>query len=106
MAITFCYSHPHHARRGVDVLAKTSDGWQALHCATKWDKPDAVDILLQNGADINAKTNGKVTPLHLACQHGGRLTLSVLLVHEDLDVTATNEAGETAADSKYRYQTS
>lgn len=58
-----------------------------------------VEILLENGADINAITNGRQTPLHLAALGvGGSETLQLLLSYSTLDRTITNNQGETASD--------
>ena len=58
-----------------------------------------VSILLVNGSDINALTNGHQTPLHLAALGvGGCETLQLLLSHSSVDCTITNKQGERASD--------
>lgn len=52
--------------RGAEVRAKTSDGWEPLHCAARWGKAGAVWLLLDRGADVNSRTAGGQTPAHLA----------------------------------------
>lgn len=84
-----------------DIHARTTDGWQALHCACKWDSVEAVSLLLQNGADVNAQTKGHITPLHLAAQASntsGRRTLELLLWQPYIDPNVVNDAGDTAYD--------
>ena len=60
---------------------------------------EVVSCLLENGADINAQTNGKQTALHLAALGvGGSDTLKLLLSNKELDRSITNNQGETACD--------
>ena len=92
---------------GGDIHARTEDGWQPLHCACRWNKVDIASLLLQNGADVNTLTNGRQTPLHLAaCNNRAKMTLELLLIRDDVDITVCNSKGETAfelADSYGRY---
>lgn len=86
-----------------DIRAKTVDGWEPLHCACKWDSVEAVSLLIQNGADINALTKGNITPLHLAASNvNGRRTLELLLWHPHIDPTIKNDGGDTAYDIAIR----
>lgn len=48
------------------VHARTSEGWTPLHSAARWGQVEIARLLLANGADINAATEGRQTPLHLA----------------------------------------
>lgn len=58
---------------------------------------DVALYLLENGANINAKTNGNQTPLHLAALGvNGSETLRLLLANKSLDRTIANNQGETA----------
>jgi len=52
---------------GVNVNAKNDDGWNALHKAA-FDQAGTgiVDLLLQSGIDVEARTNAKKTALQLA----------------------------------------
>lgn len=60
---------------------------------------DVALYLLENGANINAKTNGNQTPLHLAALGiNGSETLELLLANKALERTITNNQGETAED--------
>lgn len=43
-----------------------NDVQTALHCACTVKRPDIMKILIQRGADVNAKRGGNVTPLRLA----------------------------------------
>lgn len=57
---------------GAQVDVKTHDGWQPLHCATRWNQVEAMELLLRAGADVNATTNGSLTPLLLASSRVSR----------------------------------
>lgn len=76
--------------KGANVNGKTLDGWTPLHSACnvgntkqrflfacvrtrafvtivfQWNQLESCKILLWNGADINAQSNGLQTPLHIA----------------------------------------
>lgn len=51
---------------GADHKACTLEGWQPLHCAARWGNYEIAHALIAAGADINATSNGGMTPLHLA----------------------------------------
>lgn len=61
------------------------------------------DLLLQNGALVNAQTHGKQTPLHLASSNDqARETLLLLLTNPDLQPDLVNGQGDTALDVAQR----
>jgi ankyrin repeat protein len=51
-------------------------------------------MLLRAGADVNAKQQSGVTPLHSAA-HNGQTRLAKLLIDSGADVNATTENGQT-----------
>ena len=88
---------------GARLDSRTVDGWEALHCACRWNNASVADVLLQNGALINAQTAGKQTPLHLAAANErARQTLLVLLNHPALDTSLRNGQGDRAVDVAMR----
>lgn len=77
---------------------KTEMGWTPLHSAAYWNAFQIVDYFLKYAnADVNARTSGGQTALHLAAQQStGKETLLILLTHPLIDFEVTNEQGETA----------
>ncbi len=56
---------------------------------------EAVELLLEAGADINLKGANGMTPLHYAVVGIGQYDIAYYLVEHGADVNATNDAGET-----------
>jgi ankyrin repeat protein len=83
----------------VNVNSKNSDGWTALHhvCFAGHDK--VAKLLLDHGANIEAQTKQKGTPLMLACSqacsHGHFATIKLLLGRGS-SVNAVNKDGNTS----------
>lgn len=85
--------------RGANIHAKTSDGWQPLHSAARWNQAKTAAILIQNGADVNAQSNGGQTPLMLAASNKeGCETLQLLLFNDYVRTDLKNSTNETAYD--------
>lgn len=79
------------------VHAFSGDGWTALHLAAAFGSPDAVDLLLQHGAQVDAVSRNpqKNQPLHAALALARNPeTISLLLAH-DADPNATQAGGFT-----------
>ena len=57
-----------HLAAGVDVNAKNVDGWTPLHSATEKSRNEVAELLIAEGADVNAvaDNNSGYTPLHSA----------------------------------------
>jgi len=74
-------------KQKADVNA--SDGWAMLHYACSFeDSFDIVELLIDAGADINAKNRDGDTTLYLACKRGRTDTAELLLnkgVQEDIN---------------------
>ena len=46
------------------------EGWTSLHLAAQEGKLETVKLLIQHGAEIEARSNDRRTPMHLACLKG------------------------------------
>jgi ankyrin repeat protein len=82
---------------GVEVDARTPDGFTALHLAAFFDAPHAAALLVRSGADVDAVADNatRVTPVHSAV--AGRSTpVAVALVASGVDVDAVQQGGFTA----------
>jgi ankyrin repeat protein len=81
--------------KGCDVNAKDDCGISPIHVAIPY--PPILELLLQNGANINDTTNSNVTPLIKACISGNLAVCSLLLSYKP-DVFIRNKAGSNALD--------
>lgn len=68
-----------------------------MHSACCWNNIECAEALIANGANINAKSKGDQTPLHLvsASSHNSR-ALQLLLLHPDINPYIVNSSGDTA----------
>ncbi|NSX83811.1 hypothetical protein GOM44_06360, partial [Wolbachia endosymbiont of Atemnus politus] len=57
-----------------------------LHIATRYGHDNIVEVLLSNGAKINAKDNKSRTPLELAVAHGHLQVVKMLLQYKKVDM--------------------
>lgn len=67
----------------------------ALHNAAFHGRPGVVAVLIEFGADVNARGANNRTPLHMACQMNRVLAVRVLLENR-ADTTLKDAAGYTA----------
>lgn len=65
-----------------------------LHCLTLSSSFEMMKILVEFGADVNAKNNSGHTPLHYAMSYGSIKNIQFLLEHK-ADLNAKNEFGNT-----------
>jgi ankyrin repeat protein len=70
---------------------------QALHAAVASRNAEAVALLLDRGADPNARQQVGYTPL-MGAANAGREDLVDLLLRHGADRTLVNDEGKTAAD--------
>ncbi|KAH8779434.1 ankyrin repeat-containing domain protein [Hyaloscypha sp. PMI_1271] len=70
-------------------------GWTAVHSAA--DAGDIETLLVEHGADVNAKTPGGWTPLHFAAKYGREDLVNIFLM-AGADATMRATSGLTAYD--------
>lgn len=79
------------------LAAYSSDGYTALHLAGGFGQIDTVRLLLERGAEVNARSRNAMDerPLHLAAAHL-QYTICDLLLREGAEVNAPRADGATA----------
>ena len=65
-----------------------------IHSACAISNLEITELLIQHGADVNAKQMQGVTPLHSAV-HNGQTKLSKLLIDNGAEINAKTDNGET-----------
>jgi ankyrin repeat protein len=81
-----------------DIRARDVGGWTPLYLASKgahFRDGSVLRLLLERGADVNARANDGSIPLHRASRNGALEVVRLLLEH-GADVEAVNSDGETA----------
>lgn len=84
--------------KDADVNCKDDKGWSPLHIASSNGNGDIVDLLVENGAMVDAKTDDagdSDTALHLATTHGHMKVVESLLGH-GAQIDEQNKHGRTA----------
>ena len=79
-----------------DVNAKDWVGWIALHDACNTGYRDTAELLLDHGADIEARSSHNHTPLMYACCHDHTASTTKLLLDRGAKERAVNNSGDTA----------
>jgi ankyrin repeat protein len=81
--------------KGTDASARDKAGWTPLHLAAYSGHREIADLLIANGADVNAKIDViECTPLHL-CAKQGHKDMAELLIAKGADVNAGDDSGWT-----------
>ena len=73
---------------------KWQDGLTPLHCAARSGHDAVVELLLNRGAPMSAKTRNGLTALHMAAQGDHFDTARILILHKALidDITVVCQA--------------
>jgi ankyrin repeat protein len=83
-------------REGADLEERSANGTTALLNAVMHCNPEIVKLLVEAGADVNArKTPEQITPLMIACSNGDD-QISELLLAADAKLDMMDESGNTA----------
>ena len=77
---------------GTDVNAKNEDGVTPLLVAAVSGRKEIIELLIREGADVNAKVNG-VTPLHQAAFRSHK-EIAELLIANGADLNAVDNVGK------------
>merc|ERR1712098_214653 len=86
---------------GANPNVKTEAGMAAIHHAAFQNKPQFIDLLLQNGAEIDADENRLRTPLMVAANSGALGAVHILLAR-GANRNLKDCKGQTAADHAKR----
>ena len=78
----------------VDVNQPSHQGFTSLHCTAFANRSDVAQVLIDAGADIEARNIIGSTPLHCACQ-GGAHEIVQMLVEAGADVCEVDDQGRT-----------
>ncbi len=80
------------------IGGRSGDGWTALHLAVHFGRAAVADFLLEQGADVHARsTNGmRNQPLHAAAAGRAAVAMAERLLARSASVDATQEGGFTA----------
>jgi len=81
---------------GADLraLSRNENGNMPLHAACAGHRGEAAKLLVEWGADVNARAAGGWTPLHLATD-SGQTDLAAFLLDHGADATARSDDGQT-----------
>lgn len=73
------------------------EGWAPLHYAATSPNVEAVRLLLERGAPVDARSPNGTTPLMMAARYGAEASVRLLLAH-GADAKARNELGLDPAE--------
>jgi uncharacterized protein len=81
----------------VEAVSRNDMGARPLHSAAAGRHLDVSRLLVERGADVNARQHGGYAPLHQAAQHGD-VELAEVLLAAAADPAVRLDDGRTAAD--------
>ena len=90
---------------GIDINKKNKDGWTALHIAASKNRLEIVELLIENGAEVDSKGDPSTifiwqrgfTPLHYATVNGHK-DIVELLINQGAQVNAKDNTANTPLD--------
>jgi len=85
-----------HNNAPVDIRSTNTMANTPLHAALAGRRSDVSKMLIEAGADVNARQHGGWVPLHAAAANGDREMVE-LLIARGADRAAINDAGVSAA---------
>jgi ankyrin repeat protein len=89
--------------RNINVNVKDDwNGWTPLHWAADKGHIEIARLLLQNGAEVNVRSNGGWTPLYWAAENG-HIDILHLLVENGADLEAQDRNGMRALHFAAKY---
>jgi len=94
-----------HLATGVDVNTKNEQGrgWYLIHYAALDGHKEIVELLIAEGANVNAKANNGKTSLHNAAYRGHK-EIAELLIANGADVNGKDFANKTPLDTSTHYE--
>jgi ankyrin repeat protein len=92
-------------QRGGDFTSHSTNPQRVapVHAAAAVDDLETMQLLLERGADANARQQNDFTPLHGAASRGS-ISMAELLLAHGADVEAKTADGMTVADVARKYQ--
>ena len=91
-----------HIAAGTDVNVKSEryGGSTPLHLTARSNRKEIAELLIAEGADVNAKNDSRQTPLHVAAARG-RKEIIELLIANGANVNAIDFIGSTPLDLQF-----
>jgi len=77
--------------------------YSELHIAAYNGCNEIIELLIENGADINARNKRGETPLMYAIENG-KVQTAKIFIDKGADIKATNRSYESAMDYAIRYK--
>lgn len=80
-----------------DINVTTGNGFSPLHVAARFNYFEIIDLLIENGADVNLKNAFGWTPLMVACEHDNLKCVRKLCKVSNLDINHQSSVGNWSA---------